>query len=109
MPYTRNTRIRHLKRLHSNCYTAQVEYRYPFTKFTKWEDISDVKYGPPFWWEYLKDFEGNLAWQADRDCLNDSKLQEVKGLEWAKAVIDQYHKLFDEQEAGSSVNYIKYP
>lgn len=109
MPYTRNTRIKHLKRLHNNSYTAQVEYRYPFTKITKWEDIADVKYGPLFWWEFYKNWEGNLAWQADRDCIHNPDLEEVKGLEWAKAQIDRYHELFDEQEAGTTVEYIKYP
>lgn len=109
MPYTRNTRIRHVKKLHNSSYTAQVEYRYPFTKITQWEDIAEVRYGPLFWWEFFKDFEGNLAWQADRDCIHDPELEEVKGLEWAKAQIDRYHELYDEYEAGTTVEYIKYP
>jgi hypothetical protein len=33
----------------------------------------------------------------------------VKGIEWAKAIIDRYHELYDEYEAGTTVEYIKYP
>lgn len=103
MPYTRNTRIKHVKKLHNPTFTAEVEYRYPLTKITKWVDIAEVGYGNLF----MK--EGNLAWQADRDCLHNLDLEEVSGLAWAKAQIDRYHELFDEQEAGTTVEYIKYP
>ncbi len=103
MPYTRNTRIKHVKKLHNPTFTAEVEYRYPLTKITKWVDIAEVGYGNLF----MK--EGNLAWQADRDCLHNPGLEEVTGLAWAKAQIDRYHELFDEQEAGTAVEYIKYP
>lgn len=103
MPYTRNTRIKHVKKLYNPTFTAEVEYRYPLTKITKWVDIAEVGYGSLF----MK--EGNLAWQADRDCLHNPDLEEVSGLAWAKAQIDRYHELFDEQEAGTTVEYIKYP
>lgn len=105
MPYTRNTRIKHVKKLHNPTFTAEVEYRYPLTKIAKWVDIAEVRYGSLF----MK--EGNLAWQADRDCIHNPKLEDLSGdsLEWAKAQIDRYHELFDEQEAGTTVEYIKYP
>lgn len=108
MPYTRNTRIRHLKKLNSNRYTAQVEYRIPLTNITYWEDFSDVEYGF-LKWQFLKDFQGELPFRAERDCLHDSVQNEKGGLDWAKAVINRYHELFDEQEAGTAVEYIKYP
>ena len=113
MPYTRNTRIKHVKKLHNPTFTAEVEYRYPLTKITKWVSICDVDYGPFMYWFWMKEkgFEGNLAWQADRDCLHNPKLEDLSGdsLEWAKALIDRYHELFDEQEAETIVEYIKYP
>lgn len=108
MPYTRNTRIRHVKKLYNSRYTAQVQYRVPLTKITWWEDFSDVGYGF-LKWQFLKDFQGELPFRAERDCIHNAELEEVKGLEWAKAIIDRYHELYDEYEAGTAVEYIKYP
>ena len=108
MPYTRNTRIRHLKKLNSSRYTAQVQYRVPLTKITWWENFHEVGYGFIKWYIF-KDFQGELPFRAERDCLHDPVHTEKKALDWAKAVIDRYHELFDEQEAGTTVEYIKYP
>lgn len=41
--------------------------------------------------------------------MDNPELEEIIGLDWTKAQIDRYHELFDEQEAGTTVEYIKYP
>lgn len=108
MPYTRNTRIKVTDKLHSTEYEAQVEYRYPFTDFTKWVNFVDVPYATILQVIFC-DTSGNLGWQADRDCIHNEELDDVVGLEWTKAQIDAYHKLFDEQEFTPTVKYVKYP
>jgi hypothetical protein len=106
MPYTRNTRIQVTKHLHKTNYKAQVEYRYPITGLKCWENISDVGYNYFFW---MIDSRVPIAWQADINCVNNAELDDVKGIDWAKAQIDEYHKLFDEQEFTPTVEYVKYP
>lgn len=90
MPFTRNTRIKKIKKMNSTQYIAQVQYRIPFTKITWWEDFNQVAYGL-VQWQSLKDFNGK------------------KGLDSAKATIDYYLYVYDEKEAGTTVGYIKYP
>jgi hypothetical protein len=106
MPYTRNTRIKVTEHLHKTNYKAQVEYKYPLLGIKVWENFSEVEFTLT---QHLF-FKGSpLPWQADVDCINNSELDEVKGLDWAKAQIDQYHKLFDESEFIPVVKYVKYP
>jgi hypothetical protein len=106
MPFTRNTRIQVVTKAHTTEYTAQVEYKYPITGNTVWEDFDKVEYGGWFW---LIGQTPQLPWKADSDCHHNIELDEVSGMDWAKAVIDQYHKLFDEQEFPPIVKYVKYP
>lgn len=109
MPYTRNTRIKVTTYKHKTSYTAQVEYKYPIIGKTVWENFSDVDVGF-FNVMFCKDSSGwPLPWLAERNCHQNKELEEVRGLDWAKAIIDQYHKLFDEKEYKPSVDYIKYP
>lgn len=111
MPYTRNTRIRITENLHNSNYCAQVEYKHPVTRITKWVDIFNAPHSnyPLLEILFCDNRGGSLPWQADRDCLNNTELEGVKGMDWAKAQIDQYHKLFDEQEFTPIVKYVKYP
>lgn len=109
MPYTRNTRIQVTEKLNSVNYKAQVEYRYPLTKITTWVDFIEVPYATALQFMFCDTKTGELAWQADANCINNSELDDAKGLDWAKAQIDEYHKLFDESEYTPIVKYIKYP
>lgn len=107
MPYTRNTRIKTTKYLYKKTSVAEVEYRYPLTNITKWVEFSascagwtiifahDNYQTTPFkaWWKSGWD-KGNA---------------EVKDEEFAKIVIDTYHKMLDEQEYSPVVEYTKYP
>lgn len=42
MPYTKNTRIKVVNKKFHKEYTAQVEYRYPFTNIKVWEDFQNT-------------------------------------------------------------------
>lgn len=116
MPYTRNTRIKITHHKHKTSYVAEVEYVYPcippILGIKVWENINDVEpnlfqtfFSPPVAWP--------TAWRASRDCMWDKGLEDVSGLDLAKALIDQYHKLYDEDEYQKNsdpvVEYIKYP
>lgn len=111
MPYTRKTRIKVTTYLNKTNYCAQVEYKHPITRSLSWIDISKAPYSnyPLIEAMFYERTHGSLPWQADRDCLNNKDLDEVKGLDWAKALIDQYHKLLDEQEFTPTVKYVEYP
>lgn len=108
MPYTRNTRIKVTHKKYARSCVAQVEYRYPLTNITVWEDFEDTSTS------VLKCLftEGSGAstpLQAYNECCWNEELTEVKGMDWAKAVIDHYHKLLDEMDYKDTVEYIKYP
>lgn len=108
MPYTKNTRIKVVNKKFHKEYTAQVEYRYPFTNIKVWEDFQNTSCN------VLKGVLTNgsgcsIPLNAYYDCLWDDYVEEVKGLEWAKAIIDRYHKLLAEKEHKNTVEYIKYP
>lgn len=111
MAYTRNTRIKVTEYLNKTNYCAQVEYKHPITRSLKWIDIGAAPHSnyPVLEMMFCERTYGSLPWQADRDCLNNKELDEIKGIDWAKAQIDEYHKLFDEQEFTPTVEYIKYP
>lgn len=111
MAYTRNTRIKVTKNLHSTIYDAQVEYVHPLTRLSKWVDITDAPYSnyPTLIELFCYSEIGSLPWQADRDCIQNEELDNTKGEEWAKAQINQYHELVDEAEYKPIVEYVKYP
>lgn len=106
MPYTRNTRIKQTKWKHKQTSEAQVEYRYPFTKITKWESFDDLAKDQDVWWILFKE---SLPIKAYYKTLLNKEHNEKQGEDWAKAIIDQYHKLLDDVEAVPEINYIKYP
>lgn len=83
-----------------------MEYVYPILGIKVWEEIDGVETS---FFGYLLGTKQPLAWDAARDCWNNPELKEVRGLPWAKALIDQYHKLYDEVEWRPVVEYIKYP
>lgn len=106
MPYTRNTRIKVTKHLHKTNYKAQVEYQYPLIGLKEWVNIQDVEHSLVHY-AFMKG--SPLPYMASVDCALDISLEDVRGIEWAKALIDQYHKLFDESEFKPVVEYVKYP
>lgn len=100
MPYTRNTRIKVITKKNSVEHIAQVEYRLPIIGSLHWEDIDTIERGH---------FKDDTAFTARRNCLWNESLDDTKGQEWAKALIDEYLKLLDENEHVDIVEYIKYP
>lgn len=107
MHYTRNTRIKVVKKMYTEEYTAQVEYVYPIIGLKVWEDIDTVT--PSFIRFILGAKDEPLPWQASKECIWDEKLEDVTGLEWAKAVIDKYQELCDESDFTPKTEYIMYP
>lgn len=106
MPYTRNTRIKKIEHKHSVEFIAEVEYKYPILGITQWEEIDEVETSL---FHHLV-MKGNpLPFEAASNCWARNELDEIKGLEWAKTLIDEYHKLYDEEEFEPVVSYIKYP
>ena len=105
MPYTRNTRIKVVHKKHEDVFIAQVEYRVPFAGTTWWVDFENVEPGIL----HLFDKEGPLPWEATWICIHSKETEDLVGLDWAKAIIDEYHKLMDEKELKDTVEYIKYP
>ena len=106
MPYTRNTRIKVTEHLHKTNYKAQVEYKYPLLGIKEWVNIEEVEIGL-ICCMFMKG--SPLPYRASLDCSQKGELREVRGMDWAKALIDQYHKLFDESEFTPIVKYVKYP
>lgn len=106
MPYTRNTRIKQTKWKHKQTSEAQVEYRYPFTKITKWVNFSDVAFENTWWFEGIS--TPTRAYHEALDKLRKKKSTDTFG-SLAKTIIDQYHKLLDDVEAVPEVIYTKYP
>ena len=109
MPYTRNTRIKVVNKKHTKEYTAQVEYRYPLTNITVWESFEDDSVLDELKWMFTDGSGISIATKAYNKCVWDENLDNVEGLEWAKAVIDRYHRLLDEKEHKDTVEYVKYP
>ena len=105
MPYTRNTRIKVVHKKHEDIYTAQVEYRIPFTKISWWVDFKEI--GLSFI-DYFTD-GCSAPYKAQINCFFSEDISSLRGLDWAKAIIDEYHKLMDEKEHKDIVEYIKYP
>lgn len=108
MPYTRNTRIKTTKYLQKQTSVAEVEYRYPFTKVTKWVEFEDTCVSM-FTWLICKEDYQTTPFKAWRNSVWDEANEEVKGKEFAKIVIDTYHKMLDEEEYTPVVEYTKYP
>lgn len=105
MPYTRNTRIKVVHHKYKDEYIAQVEYRIPFTKISWWLDFKSVE--PSILILLTNNYPS--PFEAHRNCLWDEEANKLRGLDWAKAIIDEYHKLMDEKEHKDTVEYIKYP
>lgn len=96
MLYTRNTRIKITENKHSKEYSAQVEKK--FLGFHWWVSFSSCSIS------FFDSVAGDALWEA---CMvEDSPDCEY---EFAKLVIDKYHKLLDEKEYKPKVTYEKYP
>ena len=106
MPYTRNTRIKITHHKHKTSYVAEVEYVYPILGIKVWEEIDGIERSL---FDALFMKGQPIPYTAACDCWRDPELKEVTGLPWAKALIDQYHKLYDEAGWKPIVEYIKYP
>lgn len=73
------------------------------TKITKWVSFDETS---PNIFLPLEDSTAHTAYiKAVCDEANEDK----KGDEWAKAIIDQYHKLLDDEEVEPEITYSKYP
>lgn len=105
MPYTRNTRIKKIEHKHSVEYVAEVEYKYPILGISCWIEFEKSCGHPVFGVFYPK----CLPYKSFVNCCWDDSLEDVEELGWAKALIDEYHKLYDESEWKPKVSYIKYP
>lgn len=105
MPYTRNTRIKTTKFKHKQTSVAEVEYKYPLIGITKWVEF-EYSDGNTLSWMLTGD---NIAFKAYKNALWADNYESRKGFEWAQAIIDEYHKLLDEEEWVPEIKYIKYP
>lgn len=83
-----------------------MEYVYPILGIKVWEEIDKV-------WPTVIDMmfmeDEPLPFRAAKECWKNPTLKDVRGEKWAKVLIDQYHKLYDEAEWKPIVEYIKYP
>jgi len=108
MPYTENTRIKVVSKRTHKTYAAQVEYRYPFTKFTTWvdfEDTHDVTIAGFLGFNNTRNAASFAICEASRLDKGDK----LKGLVWAQAIIDKYHEVIADRNHKDTVEYIKYP
>lgn len=105
MAYTRNTRIKTTKFKHKQESVAEVEYKYPFINKTVWVDFYDT-HGGLFDMMFCGD---SVAFRAYKKALWDGSNENKKGYEWAQIIIDEYHRLLDEEEFEPVVEYTKYP
>ena len=105
MPYTRHTRIKVVHKKNNRESTAQVLYRYPLTKFTKWVNFEDsmTSLVPCFLGI------GSVAWEGYKKALWNNEHEKKKGIEWAKAIIEEYHTLIDEEQWVDVIQYVDYP
>ena len=51
----------------------------------------------------------NNAFKAYKNALWADNYESRRGFEWAQAIIDEYHKLLEEEECVPVVEYTKYP
>lgn len=103
MPYTRNTRIKTTKHLYRKESVAEVEYRYPFTNITEWVAFNDS-------YNVLSCIVGkeSVPYKALIDC-SVRAADNITDEEFARMVIDEYHRMLDEQGYVPEVTYTKYP
>lgn len=97
--YTRNTRIKVVTKKHSKEWIPQVEFRVPLIGLSWWQDFEDS----------CPIILSGIPWQAYKECVWNKNLEAVDDEQFAKAVIEAYHRILDEKEHKDVVEYVKWP